>query len=964
METNGGKSTGVQTHNSKTSENSNPNIACESLKVSKSPSVSKSASKTQKSASKNQSPNPTTTMVSPSPQKKIRQRKFVVAKRTLKKENAEPLKTAPVACKCNKSGGQKCLCVAYETLRASQEGFFKYGSEEGIREELKALYEAELRSKQETENNEKVVVRDLESADGGCGGKDKTDDSSPIIDLDKSESNEHKVFAEMGVSTIKRRRDRLMEEARENVPDAGSGRVMHLVKAFEKLLSIPKSKNTEEKDDKEVEDTMNGLKWALPGLPPPNVSETQVSSSSFCPSDFYLTSESLGLVSRRASSLGSQGSISSRTLGGGRKSRRKSAESAGTHARRQWKRGQPKATSQKPFKLRTEQRGKCKEEEFFKKVKEMMEEEERQRIPIAQGLPWTTDEPERLVKPPVKEITRPTDLVLHSDIRAVERAEFDHQVAEKWNFIEQYKMERERLQKLAEEEEIRRLRKELVPKAQPMPYFDRPFIPRSFLLSLQMSHSTEHLQAEHQNPFNKGSEVFIGGLARTVTENKIREGFGFVRFATKEAAEKAVKEKSGYVIDGRKIGVLPSIEQDTLFFGNLNKAIQWAEEEPEIDQKEIAKIKIAFVRNLPSEADENYLRELFERFGKVERVVLPRKGNSLVGFVHFEKRLDLDNAIKELNEKTLPGPNGGPPYKLQVEVARPMDKSKKRVRDESQSKSSINIQNHPKEPEEVKVSDPYEAAIVALPAVVTERLLRIMRLGIATRYDQIAKFLFHYARVGKHWSPSSLSRVEDATLTEPDTVRYSKQVRLPVDSYGPHVPSPGSRSGLYGDLYSPTLPHHLLQGRVTTRLEETSPPLQIRSSTSAAYGRAGPTFYNIEETSPPLQRPLSSAAYGRVVATLRGAEETSARLLVPPSSAAAYGRAVTTLRGAEEASARLQVPPSSSAAYGRVGLNSYTTNAADHPPTRSQVRFDPFTGEPYKFDPFTGEPILPESSSR
>lgn len=33
---------------------------------------------------------------------------------------------------------------------------------------------------------------------------------------------------------------------------------------------------------------------------------------------------------------------------------------------------------------------------------------------------------------------------------------------------------------LAEEEEIRRLRKELVPKAQPMPYFDRPFIPRRY----------------------------------------------------------------------------------------------------------------------------------------------------------------------------------------------------------------------------------------------------------------------------------------------------------------------------------------------------------------------------------------------------------------------------------------------------------------------------------------------------
>lgn len=35
-----------------------------------------------------------------------------------------------------------------------------------------------------------------------------------------------------------------------------------------------------------------------------------------------------------------------------------------------------------------------KEEIFVKKVKEMLVEEEKKRIPIAQGLPWTTDEPE------------------------------------------------------------------------------------------------------------------------------------------------------------------------------------------------------------------------------------------------------------------------------------------------------------------------------------------------------------------------------------------------------------------------------------------------------------------------------------------------------------------------------------------------------------------------------------------
>lgn len=45
-------------------------------------------------------------------------------------------------------------------------------------------------------------------------------------------------------------------------------------------------------------------------------------------------------------------------------------------------------------------------------------------------------------------------------------------------------------------------------------------------------------------------------------------------------------------------------------------------------------------------------------------------------------------------------------------------------------------------------------------------------------------------------------------------------------------------------------------------------------------------------------------------------------------------------------------------------MKSPVIQGASHQPTRSQVRFDPFTGEPYKFDPFTGEPIQPESLSR
>lgn len=99
-------------------------------------------------------------------------------------------------------------------------------------------------------------------------------------------------------------------------------------------------------------------------------------------------------------------------------------------------------------------------------------------------------------------------------------------------------------------------------------------------------------QGHHQYAV-KGSEVFVGGLPHTITESKMLEifspcgeiveirlikdhkgsmkGYCFVRFATKEAAEKAIKEKNGIVLNGKKIGVLRSTEQDTLYFGNLNK---------------------------------------------------------------------------------------------------------------------------------------------------------------------------------------------------------------------------------------------------------------------------------------------------------------------------------------------------------------------------------------------------------
>ncbi|KAM0022619.1 hypothetical protein Hdeb2414_s0023g00630591 [Helianthus debilis subsp. tardiflorus] len=417
-------------HNSKLPQNQNSTAKTTSPNpmASKSPAI-KSATK---SAVKKPIP-----VTSPSPRNKIRQRKFLVAKKNPKIEKSETLDSVNCKCKVN-SKLKKCACVAYDTLRASQDEFTKIGDEQ----------------KENLIENPNLVTEFEEK-------------------LGETESEVDEVSGERVSAQVKRRREKLMEVARQSVPDAGRGRVLHLVKAFENALTISKSKTDEESEGV----TGKVKKWELPGLRP----KAPVTDTEFSCSDCFLTPESLGLDSRgsccSSGSDRSKPSVSNRNSGGGRRSRRNSSESSAT-SRGRGKRRTGKTTPQQPFKLKTEQRGKSKQEEFQKKVQEMMSEQEKQRIRIAQGLPWTTDEPESLPRPPVKESTRPVDLVLHSDMRAVERAEFDHQVQEKLSFIEQFKLDREKQQKLAEEEELKRLRKELVPKAQPMPYFDRPFVPK------------------------------------------------------------------------------------------------------------------------------------------------------------------------------------------------------------------------------------------------------------------------------------------------------------------------------------------------------------------------------------------------------------------------------------------------------------------------------------------------------
>jgi RNA recognition motif-containing protein len=52
-------------------------------------------------------------------------------------------------------------------------------------------------------------------------------------------------------------------------------------------------------------------------------------------------------------------------------------------------------------------------------------------------------------------------------------------------------------------------------------------------------------------------------------QNGILKGYCFVCFATKEAAMKTHKEKNNITLQGKKIGVVLSLDKDILFLGNL-----------------------------------------------------------------------------------------------------------------------------------------------------------------------------------------------------------------------------------------------------------------------------------------------------------------------------------------------------------------------------------------------------------
>ncbi|KAF3786638.1 putative RNA-binding protein 46 [Nymphaea thermarum] len=325
-------------------------------------------------------------------------------------------------------------------------------------------------------------------------------------------------------------------------------------------------------------------------------------------------------------------------------------------------------------------------------------------------------------------------------------------------------------------------------------------------------------------------------------------GFAFVHFTSHAAAARAFR-----------IGSKP----DFRLGDDWHPIVDWAEKEAELDPEEMARITVAFVANLPGDVTEDYLRRLFEPFGKLERVAISRKSNAPVGFVHYTSRSELDKAIKELDGKLVQGPGKGPKFNLQVSVARTIVKADKRTHDESQAKStrgasqykSSNTYDHSddrkmKVPridspvENTGVADPYEAAVLSLPSSITGRLLRIFRLGIATRYDidiqcitslkelpestAVAVLDEHQAgRLGiTHDSFAVRRRSTEFTSIEPDFAKERASVHTPT--YDSYISRPAATSSIrYGYVGSPMYHCDLVSEQIQSMVKKQRYPLEL-----------------------------------------------------------------------------------------------------------------------------------------
>ncbi|RWW29766.1 hypothetical protein GW17_00005701 [Ensete ventricosum] len=183
----------------------------------------------------------------------------------------------------------------------------------------------------------KTPVRTMSSSPAPVKENAKTPEGSKRLVVEDVEGKDLE-----GSSKARMMRRLMLEEAMRGLPEPGAGRVMYLVKTFERLLSISK----ETVGERSVEINRKVMNWALPGLQhPPRAKVTELSSSPVTrTTEFPPTEDDEDERSVIRLSCGSNETDVER------KYQQNSTGSSGSRSRSK----KLKVKKQQPFKLRTE----------------------------------------------------------------------------------------------------------------------------------------------------------------------------------------------------------------------------------------------------------------------------------------------------------------------------------------------------------------------------------------------------------------------------------------------------------------------------------------------------------------------------------------------------------------------------------------------------------------------------------
>ncbi|CAN4111892.1 unnamed protein product [Withania somnifera] len=256
----------------------------------------------------------------------------------------------------------------------------------------------------------------------------------------------------------------------------------------------------------------------------------------------------------------------------------------------------------------------------------------------------------------------------------------------------------------------------------------------------------EHHEVAKERLKRKEFEIFVGGLDKDAIEDDLRKifsqvgevtevrllmnpqtkknkGFAFLRFATVEQAKRACIELKNPVVNGKKCGVSPSKDSDTLFLGNICKS--WTKEALKeklkhygIDNvedltlvednnnegmnrgfaflefssrsrghgcfqtsaEERCCVKTIFIDGLSASWDEDRVRDLLKQYGKIEKIELARNMPSAkrkdFGFVSFDTHEAAVICVKSINNEELG--EGDKKVKVRARLSRPLQRGRGR----------------------------------------------------------------------------------------------------------------------------------------------------------------------------------------------------------------------------------------------------------------------------------------------